>query len=147
MKLELKHLAPYLPYNVEIYYLGTDIDLETPKLIRTKLLGVKKDEHFSSITFFFNDYRYGKLKEKTSYSYDPIQLILKPLSKLKQDKELIDELDKISFGTFPELYDINNINNINKIPNILYQLLIENHYDVFGLIEKGLAVDINRLSV
>ena len=142
MELELKHLAPYLPYNVEIYYLGTDIDFETPKFIRTKLLGVKKDEHFSSITFFF--YLHGKSKEKTSYSKNPIKLILKPLSRLKQDKELIDELDKISFGTFSELYDIKNI---NKIPNILYQLLIENHYDVFNLIEKGLAVDINTLSV
>ena len=28
-----------------------------------------------------------------------------------------------------------------------FELLLENHYDVFGLIEKGLAVDINTLSV
>ena len=143
MKLEVKHLAPYLPYNIEIYFLGTDIDSETPKFIRTKLLGVKKDQHFSSVTFFF--YLHDQDQEKTNfYSKNRIKLILKPLSRLKQDKELIDELDKISFGTFSELYDIKNI---NKIPNIIYQLLIENHYDVFNLIEKGLAVDINTLSV
>lgn len=141
-KLEFKQIVAYLPYNVEIYYLGTDIDLETPKFIRTNLLGVKKNEHFNSVTFFFN--LYGRGKEKTSYSNNPIKLILKPLSKLKQDKELINELDKFSFGTFFEIF---NEKEINKIPNILYDLLIEKHYDLFGLIEKGLAVDINMLSV
>ena len=36
---------------------------------------------------------------------------------------------------------------IEQIPYELHDFLFENHIDVFGLIEKGLAVDINTLSV
>lgn len=34
-----------------------------------------------------------------------------------------------------------------KIPYILFEQLLKFHFDVFGLIDKGLAVDINTLSV
>ena len=36
---------------------------------------------------------------------------------------------------------------IEQIPYELHEFLFENHIDVFGLIEKGLAIDINTLSV
>ena len=34
-----------------------------------------------------------------------------------------------------------------KIPYILFEQLLKFHFDVFGLIDKGLAIDINTLSV
>ena len=34
-----------------------------------------------------------------------------------------------------------------KIPYILFEQLLKFHFDVFGLIEKGLAIDINTISV
>lgn len=85
MKLEQKHLAPYLPYGLKIrttttshceYYLGFDIEIDS--------LGV--------------------VGLRTPDSWLPI---------------------------------------VNWIP--LYQKLFELHLDVFGLIEKGLAIDINKV--
>lgn len=129
MDLEVKIYSIYLPYSLKVQY---DLNGDG-KFFRVGTLTGIRNQFGNELIVGFN--RYG-------YFPECCKPILKPMSKLIEDKKLIDELDKISFGTFSELYDIKNI---NKIPNILYQILVENHYDVFGLIEKGLAIDINTL--
>ena len=117
MKLELKHLAPYLPYNLKI----------------------KTNYGWDTVTTL-NEYEVNGDHEH-SYSYEDhpnevleFKPILRPLADLENDEYknrifnreyIIDKKTDTDLGYYEWCY------------------LFENHFDVFGLIEKGLAIDIN----
>ena len=121
MKLELKHLAPYLPYDLEFYVQhanGTRLN-NWCMTIDTDLRAVLEQQN---------------------------KPILRPLSDLT--KEINMDGDMVSaYEILPrrEKEDYKN-------PIIGYWswnamlILFEYHFDVFGLIEKGLAIDINTLN-
>jgi hypothetical protein len=142
-KLELKHLAPYLPYDLRL-------------------------ERIS--------YKHERFKTLTGYDLCPdgeidnIKLILRPLSDLTKEIEVngekfvpIERLTKI-FGGRPISFDGNCFytkiqesvvrKKEDLVPLHFSQLdafnkLFEWHFDIFGLIEKGLAIsyiDINTLN-
>jgi hypothetical protein len=115
MKLELKHLAPYLPYGLKVRLKtrGTVYELigVTPKGIILK--GV--DE----VIWFKN-----------------IELILRSLSDLEDD----EYKNKI----FNREYIIDKQTD-SYLDHYEWCFLFENHFDVFGLIDAGLAIDINTL--
>lgn len=124
--LELKDLAPYLPYKLKI---------KTRSEIRTMV--------------YTNEY-YGNLKDENP---NPIalsvvlenncQLILRPLSDLVS-KEF---LDYFNFGSDMEEAIIERgFFNFNYLSVCDYIKLLENHFDVFGLIEKGLAISIHNIT-
>ena len=115
MKLELKHLAPYLPYNVNVKVIHRNRNY---KINSTKQLSNQ----------LYSDYF---LKSNTIF-----KPILRPLCDLqnkehenrKVDCEYIIEADiDIDLSYYEWCY------------------LLENHFDVFGLIKKGLAIDINTI--
>ena len=126
IELEVKHLAPYLPYKIK----GRSRNTGT-------IFTITGFNDRNSIT------TYGDLGMS---DFEGTELLLHSFSDLKKQefKNLVDELDRISFGTFSELF---LEKNALKMPYILVEILFENHFDLFGLIEKGLAVDINTLSV
>ena len=77
------------------------------------------------------------------------KLILKPLHEV----DLQDFVDENQFKMSDALYqyisafddDVSNQDVIvMSAPYIIFQWLLKNHYDVFGLIEKGIAVDWNE---
>lgn len=105
MKLELKHLAPYLPYGLRIQDGWGDIQKLRPIHL-----------------------------EETS----PIVLrpILRPLSDL--------EYTKFEFENDEYVIDKESSSELCWDE---WTFLFENHFDVFGLIEKGLAININTLEV
>jgi hypothetical protein len=110
MKLELKHLAPYLPYKLRI----KRIDYEHKNLF---LLGI---------------YFYDVVHQLGRTPFDFIKPILRPLSELEEFSPAIHN------------YLIKNCENyVVRLQQIDYIVLIENHFDVFGLIEKGLAISIH----
>tara|TARA_R110000824_G_scaffold34903_1_gene110115 strand:+ start:2193 stop:2585 length:393 start_codon:yes stop_codon:yes gene_type:complete len=128
MKLELKHLAPYLPYGLKTkYQLSGVIGLITPQKDEVRDKELTKE----SITFVL---KYCKP-------------ILRPLSDLKEGdfgEYLIEEFYTLDFEK--QILRILEDNRwVNQCDYLLIQLLIENHYDVFGLIDKGLAIDINTI--
>lgn len=118
MKLELKHLAPYLPYGLkgEIF---NDLDVITGLDI----------EH--SIVETLNN---------GNCLIDNFKPILRPLEDLKKSG--------VDFG----VYNNDNLQEFNK--EIIYgncsynsmKILLKNHFDVFGLIPNGLAIDINTIN-
>ena len=121
MKLELKHLAPYLPYGLK-----NQRAFHKPKVI-DGIVGNKV--YFGDTVLFINQ----------------IEPILRPLSDLT--KEINMDGDMVSaYEILPrrEKEDYKN-------PIIGYwswdamQILLEHHFDVFGLIDAGLAIDINTL--
>lgn len=147
MTLELKHLAPYLPYDLKfkaVYKASFNID---PDIVEIETLSC------SNINIFFRK-RYGLKSAKP---------ILRPLSDLTKEIEFNnntfvpaillwqlsakEEDDFELYGDIPELWK--NALKLNFERDFDYWImtnLFKMHFDVFGLIEKGLAIDINQLN-
>ena len=128
MKLELKHLAPYLPFCLKGNYEVSEVVPSAKFELRNKELRT------DNVDFFLN---YAKP-------------ILRPLSDLTKEIEVNGKkfVPHIKLGGRTNLkdYDIEYLSkNIDNMSYGLVSKLIEWHFDVFGLIEKGLAIDINTL--
>lgn len=155
-KLELKHLAPYFPYGLKgVEYIGGELFL----LCQIDL--TKKYPTIWESNVNLNKQRTG------------CKPILRPLSDLTKEIEVNGEkfipiewlrnnIDKkIQFSKMGFLdYEVKGINpklhysifdvyqyEIELSDILLFsEKLFEWHFDVFGLIEKGLAIDINTLN-
>lgn len=124
MKTELKHLAPYLPYGLKSY-----VEYDGHKLI--------KDINVNNVMCIVD----GEVLSKP---------ILRPLSDLTKEIEVNME----KFYPYEKLHlcysDVTNFLNDDLWIGQWWDYekvtkLFEWHFDVFGLIEKGLAIDINTL--
>ena len=155
MKLELKHLAPYKPYMLKYEYSGNiylfnssigdltigyddnqdswhPISMVKP-ILRTLSDLTKEIEH--------NERSFIPLAEiflihpKASFDYEDSKTNIKCWDNVKRS----DGKD-FECGTFylPPIVHHNEYGSVEK--------LFEWHFDVFGLIEKGLAIDINHLN-
>jgi len=121
-KLELKHLGPYLPYGLETKYeLCKVIDSLNNRQneIRDKLLTTE------NVDFVL---RYCKP-------------VFRPLSDLTKEIEVNGEMIKPIIAN-PKLPIQEYLHQISYFD---MQVLFELHFDVFGLIDEGLAIDINTL--
>ena len=135
MKLELKHLAPYLPYGLELQFKDED------GRIWGKTLAVNSSEMKNEL---------GIALVMTHENYKPL---LRPLSDLTKEIEHngekfvpykalgIDNTFGDNLDDFLEM-DIGDTMSYNCI-----EQLIEWHFDVFGLIEARLAMDINLVNI
>lgn len=115
MKLELKHLAPYLPYELEIAYKSPF----RPYQLKKRTL------YAINIDFCLDQ------QDKP---------ILYPIEDYIHFNDIIDEMTEsemymIDIGQcFPK-----------AIRYSLVEKMLNRHIDVFGLIKEGLAIDINTL--
>jgi hypothetical protein len=152
MKLELKHLAPYLPYGL-------------------KVQGVKHREKFNnSSNYLLNGLALqdcGNAKYEFIHKGELIfamvsdknwKPILRPLSDLTKEITVNGE-DFVPYEhhIFIEAMTANeyleylceakaDLSEDRLLPYSIVHLLFEWHFDVFGLIDKGLAIDINTLN-
>ncbi len=124
-KLELKHIAPYLPYKLNCCLMGED----------TQSFLIEGARH--------NYMDVWSLKTITEeWNYTEVFPILRPLSDLTKEIKLWDEGQFIVGGErIREWYDLDP----RRCTYEQFCYLLENHYDVFGLIKKGLAIDINTI--
>lgn len=146
MKLELKHLAPYLPYGLKMELL----DFPLGKHIRTLELDCGHD---------FNFY----------LAHNKVRPILRHLSDLTKEIEhngerlcAIDEVYNSSWmvGGYILEEDEYGWHILSKEDNSeihidpskpqtwmywVWEIMVSLHFDVFGLIDKGLAIDINTI--
>ena len=116
MKLELKHLAPYLPY--ELKY------------------------EFNNVIYY---YQHCSTRE---FDFENSKPILRPLSDLTREIEVNGKKFVPKNILSASLQSLNSWEDLIKHRIIMFddsQKLFEWHFDVFGLIEKGLAIDINTL--
>ena len=138
MKLELRDLAPYLPYGVKmIFEKSGDIRVLNGLFIE-----------LGELRFHFNVINRGQ----TIWNYKPI---LRPLSDLTKEIEVngqkfipINWLE----NQYPNLdlhYQCESLLDderwINQCEYLLIQHLFEWHFDIFNLIKNNLAIDINAL--
>ena len=170
-KLQLKHLAPYLPYKLKGNYEVSEVVPSAKFELRNKELRT------DNIDFFLN---YAKpilrpisdLTKEIEVNGEKFAPIIK-LAKIqypKVDFEIKDFrcLGRLNSGVCLEFVIEDEIpfykeyhNNIflqiksenyddmilaNLKPSEVREKLFEWHFDVFGLIEKGLAIDFNTLN-
>lgn len=134
MELELKHLVPYLPYGLKLQYVVRD-KLEQTGIMKS--VSHNEDETHPtrvSISAMYN--------EEHIWMFKPI---LRPLSDIDNVIPMYGEK-----GIPSEEMDANclkwlRLGDIAEIRYSTFDFLIEHHFDVFGLIDKGLAIDINTL--
>ena len=138
MKLGLKHLAPYLPYRLTVKCMGEfieDCDEDNPIPKVFDLVGLLKNK--GSVSYHGN---------KEVFHYEDIFPILRPLSDLNK----IIEINGTKFHPKGQIRVLTSYKfaefEINDMQYGIIQLLFQWHFDVFGLIEKGLAIEINTLN-
>lgn len=145
MKLELKHLAPYLPYGLKVLRPDNKTILEI-KGVNGSLIIFERNGTLS---------QYGDLSN--------CKPILRNLSDLTKDIEVggerfvpiveiakirptgyewkcYDDEDGVMLGSYDD-----TVRSIKAATLEQYLKLFEYHFDVFGLIEQGLAIDINTI--
>ena len=144
MKLELKHIAPYLPYGLEMAYRSHKTGIYEP---RGKLVGVTNHS--------FETHPVRLLIEGMDFEHIwMFKPILRPMSDITKSFYEISYIDYLWFkviGTdsdcfdLVEFYELCELGVIDRLPIIVFSQLLEWHFDVFGLIKQGLAVDVNSL--
>jgi hypothetical protein len=135
MELEVKYLAPYLPYGLRgITERNTIFELDIYSNMGPKI--EKRD-----ISGFLNNNIRPILR-----SLSDLDSLLKTnfemLGSGLHDEEMVNLFCYENIGTDENLADL----DITKLPYECVEYMFRNHYDVFGLIEKGLAVDINKVN-
>lgn len=160
MELQLKHLAVYLPYGLKVSIMGELKEPDSHEPIVFELVGLD--------TNYVEYHEIGRSVTEQAVFSDCF-LILRPLSDLTKEIEVngkkfvpIERLAKLAYGNF--VYNEIKFNeneawisvtdsqnrygySVSKDVNLLkYDVaikLLEWHFDIHGLIEKGLAIDIN----
>jgi hypothetical protein len=143
MKLEIKHLAHYLPYKLKCKW---------KKSKPYELIGLRKgNQSVSNELWIWKD----GLHYNTGYLYECIP-ILRPLSDLTKEIEVNGE----KFVPIERLFEVESKNDrylnyleieqqskigMKYISYGIVEKLAEWHIDFQGLIEKQLAIDINTL--
>jgi len=150
MKLELKHLAPYLPYELKICVSsvdGSDYELLTGLISQNG----QDIAQISNTDYYFED------PKENDFSIAPI---LKPLSDLIDN--ILDDNNDTNYQLNCELADLLNTTNSDyfvkaliegtyyaidhRLWNYIEVWLNKNHFDwKHNLIKNRLAVDINSL--
>jgi hypothetical protein len=143
MKLEIKLLAPYLPYGLKFLY--------HENIYKMRWINRFGDIDYDSQNDFIDPFPPNIFNKEL----DLVKLIFRPLSDFQ--KEQIEEIKSIfdenwcrAYENFFDslfLYDWLMDSIILMCPYEILQWFFENHYDVFGLIPAGLAIDINTLNL
>lgn len=164
-KLELKHLAPYLLYGLKMYHKGvSDAIIKNNKEYKpTTLKALTTDGLFWV----------GKESSSRKLGEDIHKPILRPLYNLTNEdwkEEMTILFESVDKDVKITKYDSGNDNSFDFTLSITYkwlgdvfteilvsrgsikdtryyfvEWLFKNHFDVFGLIDKGLAIDKNTL--
>ena len=142
-RLELKHIAPYLPYGL--------------KVLRPDNKTILDVEGIVGNLFIFHEI--GKLETYGSIRSSANKPILRPLSDLTKEIEhngerfvpadnfyKIDDEQCFSHSRLDEIINIVKLGLCKQAPYMFVEKLIEWHIDIFGLIPQGLAIDINTLN-
>lgn len=155
-KLELKHLAPYLPYGLKDvkYYDGFTFNGEVTVL--NVMNYVYKDTSAKIVLHPLSDLT----KHCEDLGFVPIYELLNSKEGdflVKERFGKIQATNRIEIWTNPEHVDITGENIPSQYVEGIFTSSIlahsynrviklhEWHFDVFGLIESGLAIDVNTL--
>ena len=154
MKLELKHLAPYLPYGVEYFNTHEDFIEQKGIINLHSCFDILRYEYIKPILRPLSDLtkEIEVNGEKLVPMMKILELVGKPnrrIERCKFDGHFIYELGyhygQEVHGEKNTSWQISECVSENVVSLKTANILFELHFDVFGLIEQGLAVDINTL--
>jgi hypothetical protein len=122
MELEVKHLAPYLPYNLSLQYIVRDKVEKTG--IMKSIIHNEDETHPTKVSIEWGDAEH-------IWMFKPL---LKPLSQLGNDYYFFhyEKQEGLMMKRKNETYC-----RLNEL-----DFLFKNHFDVFGLIDAGLATEL-----
>jgi hypothetical protein len=128
-KLELKHIAPYLPYKLKAKFPETN-----RKNCKKYVVG--------TIGYLFSNCSIGCYDTVNSYP-DNFKPILRPLWQYKDiNSDAMNDLN----CDLPDQILINQLAHrdadLSCIPYSTAEICFKNHIDIFGLIDKNLAIPI-----
>lgn len=144
MKLKLKHIAPYLPYelNCEILDYQSDyVGIQYATIKGYYILGNEVYYNFSN-----GRQNAGKLPSQFKVFLRPLSDFIKEIDHHGEKFVPIDKIESINpttKDTNPCVIMYDGSLEMQYYQN--YELLFKWHFDVFGLIKKGLAVDIKNI--
>lgn len=134
MKLELKHLAPYLPYGINVIYNPLQAGR---KYSKDRLSGIVED-----VAFIGLGGRFGYVRR----NLHEIKPVLRPLSDLTKDEYTFISEDETDYEFIADIVNMDSDSfQCTKLSYEFWAELFHYHFDVFGLIKEGLAIDINTL--
>lgn len=173
MKLEIKHLAPYLPFQPNVLHLERNIALKATGIYKK----YNADEHFDilllnwDLTLKSTEVKpilrplSDLIKEiecdgikcipaieiakrvDNGHSYDSISRVYSRLVSIITDK--CDDIENVNINLSHDgsIYSIRRggENVMFKTYQAIESLLLSMHFDIFGLIDQDLAIDINTL--
>ena len=124
-KLELKHLAPYFPYGLKAFFKQKN-DKKCRKMVVGTIGAIYSDE--LSIVCY----------DTVNSTPDKFFILLHPLTEYKiLNLDILDEIEIEDLIKGSLHYSSLRFSLINR--------LFEEHFDVFGLIEKKLAIPKNSV--
>ena len=164
MEKEFKHLAPYLPYELQMAYIVKDEVVEVGSL--NKVYIYKSESHPIRYGINYNDAEHewmfkpflrplSSITTEEAYELgviltseadmEDIEVGVGGIDILGEYYTVIRYKDKVDEGFYFMIqFSSIGIVGINLIPYEAYEWLFKNHFDVFGLIEKGLAIEKNN---
>ena len=129
-KLELKHLSPYLPYGLQI--------------ANKSLKGNIINTYTMQVENYGNQ---GLLNAINGVNQIPILRPLSDFDKIENELDLSTDFESSYYYIGNHVVFINTSDK-TYLSDILTvnEWMFKNHFDVFGLIDAGLAIDINTVS-
>lgn len=170
-KIELKHLAPYLPHGLKVQFEGilngkelseydkrhekaceNDIFANWTEIRPIEVKGLKIGKiRKVQICENFTKYYIGGRGTQTHYGAEKFKPILYPLSCLTKEIEVNGEkiipIEYISTSIKDSQLTMKRVVNNQSLDALEYwkiERLLSLRFDVFGLIEKGLAIEITE---
>ena len=151
MKLELKHIAPYLPYDIKF----TQNEMEYTAFGYATSWYNENGSTYIKGRYLIPSKVYPDNVFTHSFIIDCIKPILRPLTDLTKEIE-VDGEKFVPSGWLDEKYDTYAIHRqlmniiddnrwINQCSWLLIQHFLEWHIDIYNLIPEKLAIDINTL--
>lgn len=124
MELEVKHLAPYLPYGLILQYVVREKVIKTG--IMKSIIHNEDETHHTKVSIEFGEAEHIWM----------FKAVLRPLSQLGDEKYFYhyDKQEGLMMKRKNETYC-----RLNELDN-----LFKNHFDVFGLIDAGLAEPVTK---
>lgn len=138
---KLEHLTPYLPYGLKVVHIFRE------KKEYHKLIGIEYNNAIivSVGSYLQNKNTYGK---RINVDIGRIKPILRPLSDLtKEEYFSVWKFEMDEESLIFHFLDLDFESRfLDKYSLSFWNDLLSKHFDIFGLIEKGLAIDINTLT-
>lgn len=147
MRLKLKHLAPYFPYGLQIYCEGMNGCESFKWTLLTNniegILGYKNKPILRPLSDLIND----DFKEELYQYYQTLGIDVKLVNYDSVDNNPFDTTLTVTYKLLGDVFTevLISRGSTSETPYHIFDWLCENHFDVFGLIEKELAINMNKI--